>query len=323
MNVQTSKSTVLLLVLALIGSMFLSAHLARRRAPLIVRSPRDTTWVRTGFNKAMSQLAWMRLIQLRGGMDKVTPQRAVILAQKYEALTDMDPLFLQAYEQGALDIAWENPESSLKLLDKAISMKQVRSWKLPFIAGFLAKTRLNDSQRAIHYLDMAARLPDRPAYVQRLAINAKTEAGGRDPVRALNLWVDYYTGGPGGLGEMGRRGSFMPGPTGENDADRKIALTQISRLSSQIIESTQKQLQTERDPAAQKTLQERMEQTRKTTALIYGNARICPKCFRPYQAGERFCVYDGVKVDPFNVCPRCQSTVGRGAFCPMCGTKLK
>jgi hypothetical protein len=54
MNVKTLKSTVLLLVLALIGSMFLSAHLARRRAPLIVRSPRDTPLVRTGYNKVMS-----------------------------------------------------------------------------------------------------------------------------------------------------------------------------------------------------------------------------------------------------------------------------
>jgi hypothetical protein len=323
MNVKTLKSTVLLLVLALIGSMFLSAHLARRRAPLIVRSPRDTPLVRTGFNKVMSHLAWMRLIQLRGGMDKVTPQQAEILAKKYESLTDMDPLFLQAYEQGALDIAWENPESALRLLDKAISMKQVRSWKLPFIAGFLVKTRLNDSQRAIHYLDMAARLPDRPSYVQRLAINAKTDATGHDPVRTLNLWVDYYTGGPGELGEMGRRGTFMSGPSGENDADRKIALTQISRLSSKIIESAQKQLQTERDPAAKKLLQERMDQTRKTTSLIYGNAHICPKCFRPYQAADRFCVYDGVKVDPFNVCSRCQGTVGRGTYCPMCGSQQK
>jgi hypothetical protein len=307
----------------LFSGIFLSNQLARHRASLIVRSPEDNTWVRAGFNKAMSHLAWMRLIQLRGGMDKVTPQRAEMLAEKYNKLTDMDPLFLRAYEEGALDIGWQNPEGSLKLLDKAMSMSQARSWKIPFTAGFLAKTRLNDSKRAIHYLDMAAHLPDSPAYVQRFAINLKTEAAGRDPVHALNLWVDYYTGGPGGLDGMGRHASFMPGPAGTDDSDRKAALTKISRLSAEIIESSQKQLQSERNPAARKALQERMEQTRKTTSLIYGAAHICPKCFRPYQAGDHFCPQDGVKVEAFNLCPRCQNTVGRGPYCQSCGFQVK
>ncbi len=323
MNAQISKSTVLLLLLTLVSGIFLSNHLARRRASFIVRAPEDHAFVRAGFAKAMSHLAWMRLIQFRGSMDKVTPQRAKILAEKYEALTDMDPLFLRAYEEGALDIGWQNPEGSLKLLDKAMSMSQARSWKIPFTAGFLAKTRLNDSKRAIHYLDMAAHLPDSPSYVQRFAINLKTEAAGHDPVRALNLWVDYYTGGPGGLDGMGRRAAYMDGPAGTDDSNRKMTLTKISRLSAEIIESSQKQLRSERDPATRKALEERMEQTRKTTTLIYGNAHICPKCFRPYQPGDHFCPYDGVKVEAFNLCPRCQKIVGRGPYCQSCGFQVK
>src|SRR5437773_1665556 len=98
MNSNTPKTAIIFLIITLVGSMILSVQVARERTPQIIRAPQHARLVRAGFNKFISQIAWMRLLQLRGSMDQVTKENAVTLANKYNSLTNLDPMFAKAYE---------------------------------------------------------------------------------------------------------------------------------------------------------------------------------------------------------------------------------
>ncbi|MBI4028735.1 MAG: zinc ribbon domain-containing protein [Verrucomicrobia bacterium] len=326
MNSKTPTSAVVFLVITLLASAHLANRVAELRKDQTVRAPQSRGLLSAGFSKFRSQIAWMRLIQLRGSMANVTKENAALLAGKYDRLTDLDPMFATAYEEGALDIGWQDPEASLRLLDKAQGVSQLRSWRIPFTAGFIAKTRLNNASRAVQYMEMASKQPDCPQYVHRFLINLKTAllSKEQDPVKILNLWVDYYLGGVGRAGVagapgMGRAGASFAGQAGE-DSGKKLALNHISRLSSNIIAQDQKNLLTERDSDAKKRLQDRIEEVQKILKQVYAGTHICQRCYRPYNAGDEFCVHDGNRVEPYGICPKDKAVV-RGAYCHKCGTK--
>ncbi|MDD2709034.1 MAG: zinc ribbon domain-containing protein [Verrucomicrobiae bacterium] len=324
MTSQAPKAAVVLLIISLVVSMMLSIKIHNGRDPVSVKTAKGGNSLFTaGFQKALSHFAWMRLIQLRGGMDKVTPERADILIKKYDNLTNLDPMFAKAYEDGALDIGWTKPEKSLELLDKAIELGQIKSWRLPFTAAFIAKMRLQKDpknlERAIKYIELAANAPDRPSYVKRFEISLKAEVA-KDETEVLDLWVKYYTGGSDRFVEMGGRGMGIGGDM-EDDGSRRIALNRISKISASIINAAQTQLQGEKDPSKRQALEKRVSDTRKIASQVYGGSRICPKCFKPYQAGDRFCPNDGQSVTPYGICSKC-GEVTRGAFCQKCSTPV-
>lgn len=317
MSSKTPATAVVILLLTLVASMMLSARVAQWRMTQVIQSPSSHHIVRAGFNKFLSQIAWIRLIQLRGGMDQVTEKNAATLAKKYDYLTNLDPMFVTAYESGALDIAWENPEESLRLLNKAMEVGQIKNWKIPFIAGFIAKTRLQDSERAIKYIELAVAAPESPSYVQRFLIYLKSELYPNDPSKILSFWVDYFNGGVDKMGGLGQNAENMHG----TDSDRKFALNQISRISSEIIADSQKKLEVETDSEKKKILQARMTRTQKVVSQIYSGSHICKWCFRPYNAGDQFCPYDGKPLEIYGACPKDQAVV-RGSFCHKCGAKV-
>lgn len=324
MSSRTPITAIICLGVTLVASMKLSSEVSQRRAQQTIKAPEGQRLVRAGFNKFLSQIAWMRLIQLRGSMDKVDKVGAASLAKKYEHLTNLDPMFATAYEEGALDIGWENPTESIKLLNKAMEVDRLKSWKLPFTAGFLAKTQMNDVAASVKYLEIATKVSGCPSYVRRYLINLKSEMYANDPIRILNLWIDYYGGGPGRIGDLSNRGMSMGGMGGGgglSEQDRKFALSQISRLSSSIIADTQKVQATDKSPEGKIAAQGRMEQVQKLVKQVYAGSHICTFCYRPYNAGDKFCVYDGKPVDAFGICAK-DGAVVHGAFCQKCGTKV-
>jgi len=320
MSPSTPKFAVVVLILALVVSMMLSMRIAQRRVVCVAHGPQNI--VRAGFNKFLSHIAWMRLIQYRGSLHGITEQEARVLKGKYDSLTDLDPMFDRAYEEGALEIGWQSPNDSLDLLDKAQRVDKLKSWRIPLLAGFIAKNRLNDSSRAIAYLKKADQQPNRPGYVKRFLISLQAQHDfDNDPIKVLHLWVDYYSGGAGQLLTGHGRMPMRDMESGfDSDPERSLALNHIRRVSTKIIEQSQKGILEERNPERKKMLRDRIDQTEKIIRQVYAGRHICPQCFRPYNAGEEFCVHDGKKLAAYGTCAKCKS-VPRGPFCQKCGAK--
>ncbi len=318
MKTNLPKTAIVVLILALLGSVWLSRCAARDRSSIVQPARRTAA----GFGKFMSQLSWIRLTQLRGAGSAQEKDVAAMLQRRFETITDLDPLFADAYEQGAMDIAHAAPEDALRLLDKALAVEKLRNWKIPVTAGFIAMRQLKSADRAAAYLEKAVRLPDCPSYAHRMLIYAKAQQVDNEPFAVLNLWTDYLGArertGPGELGAM----PFLAG-AGEmrSGEDRERVLARVSELSQQVIADSQAQLAKESDPARKTELQTRIEQTQNIIGLVYGGQHICAKCFRKYAAGDRFCAHDGTEVAPYGVCPA--GHVMHGSFCHLCGRAAK
>ena len=321
MNSRTPFSAIVLLLVALAASVWLSSKLAKARANQCVTATAGQKLVHAGLGKFLSHLDWMRLIQLRGSMDTVGPEKAELLARKYDQITNEDPMFADAYEEGALDLGWQDPEKSLALLDKAMGVSRLNDWKIPFMAGFICKTRLKNPNRAIAYIEGATKQPNCPGYVYRYLINLKSEVANGDPAKTLDLWVEYYDGGPQQMTTGLRRPKIATSVSSLVDSDRHMALTRISQISSKIIAEAQASMARETDAEKKKALQDQIDKVQKVINQVYGGIHICTKCFRPYSAGDNFCVFDGTKIVPYGVCPK-DGTVVREAYCQKCGTKV-
>ncbi len=329
MNSRISFSSIVFLLAALAASIILSSKLAKARAVDCVTVAQGQSPMDGGLGKFISHINWMRLIQLRGTVDTMGGDKAAgLLAKKYNEITDHDPMFAAAYEEGALDLGWQNPQESLNLLDKAMRVSKLNDWKIPFMAGFIAKTRLKDPARAIAYVEESIKHPDCPGYVQRYLINLKSEVANGDPMVTLNLWTEYYEAGRApkdsieprmGRGVLRPRIAMRTNTLAE--ADRHMALTRISQLSSKIIADAQAAQATEKEPGRKKELQDKIDNVGKIVNQVYGGIHICSKCFRPFSAGDNFCVFDGTKLQPYGTCPK-DGTVTRDAYCQKCGTKV-
>jgi hypothetical protein len=329
MKNNTPKMSVFVLIVALVGGAWLARQVARERRDQTVRVRHPLA----GFNKFFSELSWIRLTQIRGRGQPVDQQQSAALLRKFEQITDLDPMFAQAYEQGAMDIAHTAPNDALALLDKALAVDKLKGWRLPFTAGFIASWRLHDYPRAVDYLERAARQADCPSHVRRMLINCKAQTVANNPAQVFDLWVDYYWGGtpdaamgmlsmPGKIGAVHiPEGAYRSGRSlGGTSDDTALVLSRISNMAQDIISRAQADLKTA-DAAHQPELRARIEHITKTIREIYAQQHICSRCFRPYQAGDRFCVNDGTALEPYGLCRN--GHVLRGSFCQVCGAPAK
>lgn len=331
MKTNLPKSSIVMLVIALVLSVWLSNKLAHLRQEQTVQARTKST--RAGFGKFLSHVGWMRLIQLRGSSETLSDDDVKRMQRMYDSLTDLDPMFSKAYEEGAMDIQFFNAEEALRLLDKAMQVDRLKDWRIPYTAGYIAKLRLKDSSRALPYFEAAAKLPGHPSYVDRSVLYARAELAGNEPMTVLNLWVDYYAGGPGmlfredeppsSLGAMEAGGRFgVAGHAGPPEEEKPRVAAKIRGLSASIVNDARKKLESETDATQKKALQQRVDLAQKIVKRLAGGGHLCPMCFKPYTAGERFCSADGTALDVFGVCAK-DGTVLRGAFCHVCGAKGK
>jgi tetratricopeptide (TPR) repeat protein len=333
MKASTPKIPIVVLVVAALLGIWFSNALARMRAEELAKAPHKVA--RAGFGKILSQINWMRLLQYRGSIEKVTPEDAARLAKRYDQLTNLDPLFAKAYEDGALDLTHQSPEEALRLLDKAMTVDKLTSWRIPFTAGFIARRQLNDPERALRYFEIATKRPEAPDYIERSLLYLKAEKVENDPLQVLYLWVEYYAGGPEFFSlddeaarasgperfVRGGAGGMMP-PGDYGRSDRSFALGKISGLSAKIMDDASRELASETDAGKKKAIEERIAQTQKVVKRIFAGQRVCAHCFRPYNAGDRFCANDGKPLQVYGVCPKDGETIVRGAYCHKCGAKV-
>jgi hypothetical protein len=172
-----------------------------------------------GMDKFISNVSWMTLVQWEG-QGTGTPDEATLqsLYRKLDSLTNLDPLFKDAYLDGALVLAPAHPELAQELLDKGIKLGLGGEWKLSLYAALIEKRRPHgDAHKAQAYLDVARKLPDAPPYVGTLYVHWQVDEM-NDAQDAMDAWYNY----------------LMSLPTG-NDFQHRMAIGEIGDDAQRVI----------------------------------------------------------------------------------------
>jgi hypothetical protein len=233
-----NKSVLLvLLVVGLAVSCYASNSLYSWKSNMVPYSSRVPTQFYAGMDKFLSNVSWMTLVQWEaeaseGGM---TPEKCERLYQRLNTLTDLDPLFLDAYIDGALTLAPQRPDHALALLQKAIDMG-AHGWKAPLQAGHICQRLTKDYPNAVRYMEMAAADPDAPSYVLTSLLMARCDAAENDPMTSINIWYTEMSKHPDDP-ELRRNGS-----------------ARIEEWSDEALKSYDQKLKDATDPAKRQNL---------------------------------------------------------------------
>jgi hypothetical protein len=101
-------------------------------------------------------------------------ERFLYLETIYDLITDLDPLFFDAYRIGALIMQIQTggdqnelKESVRRLFDKGLK-NLPDNWRLAEAAAWDFFIRFRDRRTALHYAEIAARYPDAPPRIKRM-----------------------------------------------------------------------------------------------------------------------------------------------------------
>ncbi len=192
-----------------------------------------------GMDKFLSNISWMTLIQWQAQDSQSSPTEVTDkLFDKLNALTNLDPLFADAYLDGALSLSASHPDQSLKLLDKALNMGLDNNWKVPFYAGQICVLSKGDLSRAVQYFEAAKSCPDAPIYVQSAELHAECLQVQEDPVASARIWYKYWR-------ELsGPDAAFM----------QRAAADEVNGYGEQATTSIEQKLQSTTDSASRESL---------------------------------------------------------------------
>ncbi len=142
-----------------------------------------------GFHPLAADLYWLRTIQYFGAHMQ-TDRQFPHLYGLVDLATSLDPHFVEAYQLGGLFLSfgWQFPEA-IASYEKGIAANPGR-WELPHDLGRLYFLDLKDYQRALHWWEVANRLPNRPQYIPRLIARLYAKTGSLET--ALELWTAMY-----------------------------------------------------------------------------------------------------------------------------------
>ena len=167
-------------------ALLLRLRTADEREELIYLPPtRFLKLVSLGYQHALADVLWFRTISYFGRhyrSDRVYPW----LASMCDAVTDLDPTAQHVYRFGGLILPWEAAriDDGLALLEKG-SRNLPSSWELSYMLGFSYYFFKDDLAAAGQALQHAARLPNAPSFVARLA--AAVESAHRRPEGAIEF----------------------------------------------------------------------------------------------------------------------------------------
>jgi tetratricopeptide (TPR) repeat protein len=138
-----------------------------------------------GFSDLAADLTWLRTVQYFGSRverQENFPQ----LFQLVDTTTSLDPYFLDAYVYGGLFlvIARQYPQA-IAIYRKGIAHLP-DAWQLPHDLGRLYFLELRDYPQALHWWQIADRLPGRPHYLPRFIARLQARTGHLDT--ALEIW---------------------------------------------------------------------------------------------------------------------------------------
>jgi hypothetical protein len=191
-----------------------------------------------GMDKFLSNISWMTLVQWEAqNSGRPTEVQLQALYRKLDSLTNLDPLFKDAYLDGALILAPAHHDLAQRLLDKGMKLGLGGEWKLPFYAAMIEKMGGHgDAQKAEAYLDEAVKLPNAPPYVESLRMHVKVDQM-TDPQQARDTWYAYLMGlGP------------------EKSSQRQVAVGEINDDAQRVITDCNTALDRTSDATARDTI---------------------------------------------------------------------
>ncbi len=147
-------------------------------------------FVSLGYQNLVADLIWLRIIQVFGDRT-VTEDGYNWIYHALDAVTTLDPKFVQAYLAGSmtLTVMADHVEQSNRILEKGIAAN-LEEWRIPFTLGFNYFNFLRDYRHAAKYIEMAAAMPGRPDWLPLLAARLHVQADA--PQLALEFLARVY-----------------------------------------------------------------------------------------------------------------------------------
>lgn len=200
-----------------------------------------------GMDKFLSNVSWMTLIQWEaehtGRSDDAQMQA---ISQKFNALTNLDPRFVDAYIDGALSLRAQRADLAKQLLDKAEAAGAGDDWRVPFYSGMLTLQQDGDLHKAIGELNRARGLPNAPPYVASEWMRARARELAGDPIAVMDAWSGFIS-------------TLRPDQT----IQRRMAIGEITDTGQQALDDCDLQLKNETDSKAREQLLDKRTELQK------------------------------------------------------------
>lgn len=165
---------------------------------LYIQSGKALKRASLGFDGLIADLYWLRTIQYFGSKSQqikgdlnignVNDWKLSLLEPLINITTELDPHYVSAYRFGSLFLPDINPETAIKLAQRAIA-DNPDDWRLHQDLGFIfwKLKRFDEASRAY---EQGSRLPDAPPWMAQLA--AVMRANGGDRATAKQMFLRLY-----------------------------------------------------------------------------------------------------------------------------------
>ena len=156
---------------------------------IYIPSGKHLKYASFGNPTVMADLIYLWAIQYYG--DYKIPDRFDYLEHIFSIISELDPLYLDPYEVGALIAVFEaqDVEMAFKILDLGLK-NNPDQWIFPFQAGHYAQRFLNDFEKAREYYEKTQSIEGAPSQTKRLAANAAFKM--MDFETAWQSWLEIY-----------------------------------------------------------------------------------------------------------------------------------
>jgi hypothetical protein len=164
----------------------LPASTAHRQDEYFVPSPQAASLLSFGFDAVLSDLHWMRAIQIVGDGEQGAEGRNGVLAALLELVTTLNPWVDHPYRFAAV---WLTEDERAVRRANEIIRRGIEhhpdDWRGYFYLAFNHFFYLDEQAEAARVLGPALALQGRPAYLSRLQARLEAHAGGLDAAAAF------------------------------------------------------------------------------------------------------------------------------------------
>lgn len=157
-----------------------------------------------GFNGLIADLYWLRTIQYFGGKSQqlqgdlnignVGEWKLTLLEPLINITTELDPNYVSAYRFGSLFLPDINPDSAIRLAERAIA-DNPQDWRLRQDLGFIYWKLKRFPEASEVYLQ-GSRLPDAPRWMEQMAAIMRANGGDRETAKQMFLRIYETTDDP-------------------------------------------------------------------------------------------------------------------------------
>ncbi len=190
--------TVILFILAALllagGALYQHRHFKNLRAwrpfqeKLYLPEGQKLRLASLGFANLYADILWLRSIQAFGGHWFVVNNDMSPIFHYFDVITDLDPLFFEAYKMGKLVMGDEGGDypKSLDILRKGM-IHNPTNWDIPYLGIYNTVWQMNDYRQARFFARMASRIPGRPDFIARMVEYVERRQGRLEIAYRLNL----------------------------------------------------------------------------------------------------------------------------------------